>query len=155
MQTGLRLRNDKPGFFERGLARQIGLEEAIVCQQIWYWCQKNRERNRNFRDGHYWVYYSVQKWQQEEFEFWSYDTVRNILERLIKQGYVIAGNFNKRRADRTKWYRLNGEAFDDFDDSPIIKDKEKLIYYGPDDNSRSRFKLAYRRGRVPHLTVVT
>ncbi|WP_156967307.1 hypothetical protein [Ureibacillus sinduriensis] len=37
------------------LARKVGLNEAIILQQIHYWNQ----RSRNIREGHTWVYENV------------------------------------------------------------------------------------------------
>jgi hypothetical protein len=96
------------------LAVAIGLNEAIVLQQIHYWTEINKKASRNLHDGYYWTYNSIKKWQ-EQFPFWSEKTIRNILERLEseknKSGekLIITGNYNKLKIDRTKWYRINYE----------------------------------------------
>ena len=35
------------------LAKMIGLNEAIVLNQIYYWISVNKKQNRNFHDGKY------------------------------------------------------------------------------------------------------
>ncbi len=119
MKTGLTLWNEQPLVVNVQVARVIGLEETIVLQQVHYWCQLNRRADRNRKDGHYWVYNSYADWQLQ-FPFWCLRTVNSIFARLIKQGYLVTGNFNKDIRDRTKWYRVNEKAFDDFNDSPIV-----------------------------------
>ena len=55
------------------LAKMIGLNEAIVLNQIYYWISVNKKQNRNFHDGKYWCYNSIREWQEENFPFWSYN----------------------------------------------------------------------------------
>lgn len=119
MANGLKLWNEKPLIVNTDLALKVGLHEAIVLQQIHFWCQVNRKKRQNYYDGHYWTYNTFKKWQSEDFPFWHLLTVKRIFARLVKQGYVIKGNYNQSKMDRTAWYRLNGKAFADFDDSPL------------------------------------
>ncbi|WP_036189271.1 hypothetical protein, partial [Ureibacillus manganicus] len=83
------------------LATKIGLNEAIVLQQIHYWLTKSK----NVRDGRVWVYKSVNDWQKE-FPFWSKNTIDRTLKKLEKQQLIFVGNYNKRKYDRTKWYSI-------------------------------------------------
>lgn len=91
------------------LACVIGLNEAIVLQQVHYWVNHNKERKQNFRDGRYWVYNSYRKWQ-EFFPFWCERTVKTIFSRLEKDGLLISGNYNKSKLDKTKWYSIDYDA---------------------------------------------
>ncbi len=88
------------------IARVIGLNEAIILQQIHYWLQIAAEKGNNFNDGYYWTYNSVREWA-EQFPFWHQDTIRRALNRLIEQKLLITANYNKLKYDRTKWYRIN------------------------------------------------
>lgn len=85
------------------LAKAIGLNEAIILQQIKYWLQ----RSSHHIDGYTWIYNSIPKWQ-EQFSFWSYGTIKRTIASLENQGLVVSGNFNKLKIDRTKWYRIVG-----------------------------------------------
>lgn len=58
------------------LAVKIGLNHAIVLQQVHYWLRIST----NIQDGYTWVYKSVEDWLKE-FPFWS----RSTLERIISQ----------------------------------------------------------------------
>ncbi|MCM3079611.1 DnaD domain-containing protein [Brevibacillus invocatus] len=86
------------------LAVQIGLNEAIVIQQLHYWLQKST----NIRDRQKWVYNTYKEWQ-EQFPFWSEITVRRVLTGLENKGIIVTGNYNEMKADKTKWYTLDYE----------------------------------------------
>lgn len=84
------------------LAKAIGLNEAIVLQQIHYWLQKSS----NIEVGHKWIYNTYNAWQKQ-FPFWSIPTIRRTITSLEKQGVIVTGNFNKAGFDNTKWYRID------------------------------------------------
>lgn len=84
------------------LACSIGLNEAIVLQQIHYWLNSSQ----NFFEEKYWVYNSVADWQKQ-FPFWSESTIKRVLLNLEKQQVVYTGNFNSDAWDKTKWYSIN------------------------------------------------
>lgn len=86
------------------LAKSIGLNEAIVLQQIHYWLRKSN----NVKDSHKWIYNSMTNWQKQ-FSFWSLPTVKRVFSSLEKQGLLITANYNKAGFDKTKWYRINYE----------------------------------------------
>lgn len=84
------------------LAEEIGLNEAIVLQQMHYWLKKS---NHNY-DGRRWIYNSYKEWEQH-FPFWSNATIRRTISSLEKQGLLFIGNYNKAGFDNTKWYSIN------------------------------------------------
>ena len=94
------------------LAKEIGLNEAIVLNQLHYWIEKNKRAGNNYYDGRYWVYNTYEKWQKEDFEYWSIDTVKRTFGKLEKSGLVISGNYNKMQIDRTKWYTIDYEMLE-------------------------------------------
>ncbi|MGN4124864.1 hypothetical protein ACMGD3_07585 [Lysinibacillus sphaericus] len=87
------------------LATKIGLNNAIVLQQVHYWLRVSN----NDRDGHKWVYKTVEEWHSE-FPFWSKRTLERIIQSLEELEILVAGNYNKLKMDRTKWYRINYES---------------------------------------------
>ena len=89
------------------LAVKIGLNEAIILQQIHYWLQKS-EQNIN---GHKWVYNTVDQWSAQ-FPFWSSDTVRRGLANLKSKGILIGETLSPDKRDRTMYYRIDYEVFD-------------------------------------------
>lgn len=108
------------------LAELIGLNEAVVLQQIHYWTEKNRIDGRNLQDGFYWTYNSIDTWHQEQFKFWSLNTLKRTFTSLESKQLLVVANYNKDPRDRTKWYRINHEQL------------EKYMY---SDNSSKKLKL--------------
>ena len=89
------------------LAEKIGLNEAIVLQQMHYWLKTS---NHNY-DGKRWIYNSYPKWI-EQFPFWSESTIKRTITSLEKQELIFVGNYNKAGFDRTKWYSINYDTLD-------------------------------------------
>lgn len=96
------------------LAELIGLNEAIVLQQIHYWTEKNRQEKRNYQGGFYWTYNSIDAWHQDQFKFWSLNTLKRTFGSLETKELLIVGNYNKDPRDRTKWYRINYEQLEKY-----------------------------------------
>lgn len=90
------------------LAEKVGLNEAIVLQQIHYWTAKKL----NLKEGQYWVYNTYNDWK-EQFPFWSVRTIRRIFKKLEELGYLIRGRFNKTSYDRTSWYRIDYDVLEE------------------------------------------
>lgn len=91
------------------LAKKIGLNEAIILQQVHYWVVLNSKKERNYRDDYYWTYNTFKEWQLQ-FPFWSVRTIKTIVSNLERLGLLIPANYNKLRQDRTKWYRVDYDA---------------------------------------------
>ncbi|EAF7332740.1 conserved phage C-terminal domain-containing protein [Listeria monocytogenes] len=100
--------NDYPLQVLPSLAKEIGLNEAIVLQQIHYWLNKKQ----NLRDGRYWTYRSIQKWQEENFSFWSMNTVKRTFTSLREKKLLITGNYNLKKFDKTVWYSIDYERLE-------------------------------------------
>ena len=96
--------NERPLLIPPTLAAEIGLNEAIVLQQIHFLLSISDHSY----DGRKWVYNSYDDWQRQ-FPFWSKPTIVRIIKRLEDAELIIAGNYNKRLYDRTKWYTINYE----------------------------------------------
>lgn len=107
--------DEQPIVFDRTLAKKIGDRHATILQRIHYWVEINRKNSNKqaFKCGHYWTYKSLERWHAEDFDYLSLSTVRRTLEQLIKKGYLITGEYNKLRSDRTKWYRVNKEKIEE------------------------------------------
>lgn len=97
--------NEHPLQVLPGLATAIGLNEAILLQQIHYWLQSSKHHH----DGRSWIYNSVPKWQ-EQFPFWSESTIRRALNSLRKQSLIeVTDRYNKMPMDKTLWYTIDYE----------------------------------------------
>lgn len=96
--------------FDIEVATELGMEAAVLLQNITFWCQKNKANNKNEHDGLYWTYNSARAFA-EQFPYISPAKIRSALNRLEREGYIRTGNFNKNAYDRTKWYAATEKAF--------------------------------------------
>lgn len=101
-----KLLNEDPLLVLPSLAKVLGLNGAIIVQQIHYWLTINEGKESNFKDGYYWTFNSSGGWQKQ-FPFWSKKTIERALRKVEDKGIVVTGCYNKRSFDRTKWYRLD------------------------------------------------
>src|SRR6266403_6306814 len=99
--------NENPMMILPNLAEKIGLNEAVVLQQLHY--LMNPEFNKNFINGRYWVYNTYEQWQKK-FKFWSVPTVKRIFLNLEENGLVLTDRFNEDSHVRTKWYTIDYES---------------------------------------------
>jgi len=88
------------------LATIIGLNEAIVLQQVHYWIQVNKNAGRNFHEGRYWTYNTYEEWN-EQFPFWSKETIKRVFKKLRNMKLIIVDRFNVYQMDRTLWYTID------------------------------------------------
>jgi hypothetical protein len=96
---------EAPMIIQPRLAAAIGMNEALMLQQIHYWlCTAGHER-----DGRRWIYNSYSDWAAQ-LPFWSRETVRRILGRLRARGLVLTGDYNRHGYDRTLWYTIDYAA---------------------------------------------
>jgi hypothetical protein len=96
------------------LANRIGLDNAVVLQQINYWIRlhEQSDNERSFHEGRWWVFNTIEQWQAKQFTWWSVETVKRIIATLEKMGLVISDTFNNRAGDRTKWYTIDYDTVD-------------------------------------------
>lgn len=97
--------------FNIEIATEHGLEEAIVLENIVFWIRKNIANQKNYYDGNYWTYNSVNAFQ-ELFPYLTESKIRRTLLKLESVGLLMTGNYNKIAYDRTKWYALTDKAFE-------------------------------------------
>lgn len=89
------------------LATSIGLNEAIILQQLHYWI--NSPSNKNIHDGRKWTYDSLPEWQKKNFPFWSTSTIKRTVNSLKKQNLILVANYNRAGFDKTNWYSIDYE----------------------------------------------
>ena len=105
--------DEQPILANKALARELGLNEALVLQQINYWIEINKKSGNNYHDGKYWTYNSIRAWQEKDFDYLSVDTVKRTFSKLEKAGYLLVGNYNKDPRDKTKWYTINDNKLEE------------------------------------------
>lgn len=87
------------------LAAKIGLNEAVVLQQVSYWITNSKSVGV-FHEGKKWVYNTYSEWV-EQLPFFSERTVQRIFLKLESLGLLESKMMNKGRGDRTKHYTVN------------------------------------------------
>ena len=122
--------DEQPIIANKTLARELGLNEALVLQQINYWIEINKKSGKNFYDGRYWTYNSIRAWQENDFDYLSVDTVKRTFVKLESQGFLLVGNYNKDPRDKTKWYTIkeerHEELYQEIEEKKLKRQKEAL-----------------------------
>ncbi len=88
------LYDEYPLLISPTLATKIGLNEAIILQQINYWTKLNERTGKNFRGGYHWTFNSYSEWRRQ-FPFLSESTIRRAITKLEKAKLIISGNYNR------------------------------------------------------------
>ena len=89
--------------FDIDIAKEYGILEAILLNNLHFWIEKNRANDTNFYDGAYWTYNSARAFGV----LFPYVTPRQInyaLKHLQEEGVIKTGNYNQSAYDRTLWY---------------------------------------------------
>ena len=95
--------------FDVELAKEYGILEAILMQNIYFWIEKNKANKKHFYDDRYWTYNSKKAFS-ELFPYASERQIKYSLEKLIKLEILITGNYNKQWSDRTLWYSFTDKG---------------------------------------------
>ena len=111
--TSKLLINENPLMVLPSLAAHIGLNEAIVLQQIHYWISNPALKCEH--GGRKWVYNTVADWKRQ-LPFFSERTCKRVLASLREMGLVEAENLNRNTFDRTLYYTINYEALQQIED---------------------------------------
>ena len=91
--------------FDVRIAKEYGIEEAIILNNMYFWIEKNKANNQHFYDGKYWTYNSKKAFA-ELFPYMSERQIDYAISNLIKKGLIEKGNYNKVGFDRTLWYSI-------------------------------------------------
>lgn len=91
--------------FDIEIAEQYGINAAILLENIGFWIAQSEANEINFHDGSYWTFNSCRA-LQELFPYMSKRQIHSALEKLISDGLIVTGNYNKVAYDRTLWYTL-------------------------------------------------
>jgi len=119
------------------LAEKIGLNEAIILQQIHYWLKDSKHKY----DNKNWIYNSFSEWQKQ-FPFWSVITIKRTIYSLEKKKLLYVGNYNKAKFDKTKWYSINYQCLEDMiqpsyqNDTTSVSKRDDGVYQKETTNTR-------------------
>ncbi|WP_052193888.1 hypothetical protein [Cetobacterium sp. ZOR0034] len=116
--------------FDIDLAKEYGIEEAIMIENIAFWIKKNMVNNKHYIEDKYWTFNSVRAFN-ELFPYMNPSKINRTLKKLEKIGIIEIGKHNKAAYDQTSWYTIINEE---------ILEKYKLI---PDNCSFCKMKNGF------------
>lgn len=106
------------------------VNEALVLQQVDYWCTINKNKNENYIEGAYWMFSSVKKMLERDFPLcFSLDTLKRILNNLEERNFLIT-----KKHKNGKLYRVN---YNKISFNKNLK-SDKNITKNESDNQKSR-----------------
>lgn len=91
--------------FDDKIAKELGIEAACVLHNFAFWINKNIADNHNYFEGRYWTY-NTREALSKLFPYMNSLKIYRVIGKLEEEGYILKGNFNKSRMDRTTWYAL-------------------------------------------------
>ncbi|EML7933178.1 conserved phage C-terminal domain-containing protein [Providencia rettgeri] len=104
--SSLLLLKTRPQIVIPELAVRLGLNEALLLQQVQYWLSETSSGVDH--DGHRWIYNTIEEWR-EQFPYFSESTIKRAFNNLKKLGVLNIEQINKRTHDRTNYYSINYE----------------------------------------------
>ncbi|WML48507.1 replication protein [Neobacillus sp. PS3-34] len=107
--------NEHPLIVLPSLAIKIGLNEAVVLQQMHYWL----ESSKHVIEGRKWIYNTYKDWQMQ-MPFWHENTIRKTILSLEQKGYLISANWNRSKIDKTKWYTIDYIKLAEMEETSMI-----------------------------------
>ena len=113
-----------PLLVDQELATVIGLNEAIVLQQLNYWLHSKSAKKISDK---WWIYNTYENWKKQNFPFWSVATIRRTFSSLEKKEVVVSANFNRAGFDQTKWYSIDEAKLNHLMSSVCDQDKPKYV----------------------------
>lgn len=102
-------------------AVKYGVEKAVILQNMRFWLDKNKANGTNLHDGYYWTYNSAEAFYKLLPYFKSAKVIQRLLKSMVAEGLLLAGNYNKKGYDRTKWYSMPEYCAESLDTSHCSK----------------------------------
>ena len=82
--------------------------EALVLQQVDYWCTINKNKNEHYFEGSYWMFSSVKKMLERDFPLcFSYDTLKRILINLEEGNFLITKKYKNGKLYRVNYNKIS------------------------------------------------
>lgn len=110
--------------FDTEVAKEVGVVQAVLLNNIKFWIDHNKANNVNYHDGKYWTFNSTKAFCKL-FPYLTRRQIENALAKLRDGGYLVIDNYNENKYDRTLWYALT--------------EKGEFILYGGNYNSTNDY----------------
>lgn len=122
--------------FDVEIAKRYGIPCAVLLKNIYFWIEKNRANNKNFYDGNYWTYNSKKAFA-ELFPYLNERQIDYALKKLLDEGVIVTGNYNKVAYDRTLWYAITKKGYSilqncEMDTTKLLNGTNKIVEPIPD-----------------------
>lgn len=105
------------------LNREYGYDAAVLLQNFAYWVYRNKVTDKNFHDGRYWTYSTLEH-LSDKYCISSLSKAWRSITKLVKKNILIKSRNNKVKYDRTCWYAFQDEdLFNKIIKDLISKDK--------------------------------
>ena len=97
--------NEYPMVLIPSLAAKLGgSDEALFVTQLHYWlCRSGHMRSE---DGNLWIWNSADDWLKQ-FLWLDRYSLQRVISKLEKLGVVLSEQYQRRKWNQTKWYRLD------------------------------------------------
>lgn len=92
-------------YFNTDIAKDFGIEEAILLHFFHFWLSKNAANEKHLHDGLYW-FYNSKKAFVDLFPYMNETKIFRTIKNLEESGFVVKGNYNTDKWDRTNWYAI-------------------------------------------------
>lgn len=96
-------------YFDIELANKVGINAAILLENIAFWVKNNEANGRNYHEGKYWTY-NTKRAFHEQFPYMSEKQISTALQKLLEAGYIVKGYYSEDARDRTLWYSITDEG---------------------------------------------
>jgi uncharacterized phage protein (TIGR02220 family) len=144
--------NESPVMIIPSLAAKIGLNEAVVLQQIHYWLGISKHHI----NGRTWVYNTYEEWQKQ-LPFWSVSTIKRTIRSLEMLGLLLSDNWNQMKMDKTKWYSIDYEKLQELEnnlpESEAASIEETIPEEEPEKTRESADNATAKR-RIPYAEII-
>ena len=91
--------------FNTDVAKDCGIEEAILLHNFHFWLSKNAANEKHFHDGLYWFYNSKRAFV-DLFPYMNETKIFRSIKNLEERGFVVKGNYNIDKWNKTNWYAI-------------------------------------------------
>lgn len=96
--------------FNTNVAKEFDIDIAVLLHNFKFWTLTNLANKKNIHDGLCWTYNSVPAFCLI-FPYWTRHQIEHLIAKCKRLGLIAAGNYNKHKYDRTKWYALTAKAY--------------------------------------------
>lgn len=100
---------ESPRMLMPSLAMMVGINEALVLQQVHFLCTQPQSGVVD-ADGNKWIWNTYETWKEVYFPFWGVRTIQDLFLSLEKKGLLLTTTRLLDKWDNTKFYRVDVEA---------------------------------------------